>query len=68
MTTKPAQPGERFMRQHYGASGFVDEKKVMDDLCLAAVKYCNMHELDYTLGTMHEMAKFALEVIRDERD
>jgi hypothetical protein len=56
-------PSERFMKQHYGASGFVDRKAVKtevgEDARVAVAKYCHERDLNYTLGTMLEMARFA---------
>ena len=56
-------PNERFMTQHYGASGFVDRNKPVDEVSedarVAAVKFCRKRDLNYTLGVMLEMARFA---------
>ena len=56
---------ERFMKQHYGASGFVPRVTTTHDplekYCLAAVKFCEENELNYTLGQMRQMAIFAQE-------
>ena len=50
---------ERFMRHYYGASGYTDTSVVPEAICLAVVEYCKEHNLDYTAGTMYQMAKFA---------
>ena len=44
------------------SDGFVPKSesiKTADDVRLAVVQYCDENNLNYTLGTMHEMAKFA---------
>jgi hypothetical protein len=43
----------------------VPEMTVSDEerIRLAAVVYCKEHGLDYTLGTMNEMAKFAIDCL-----
>ena len=38
---------------------FKDEEAIR----VAAVKYCHEHELNYTLGTMNEMANFAIDML-----
>ena len=56
-------PSERFMQQHYGASGFVRKAEKVEDVSgdarVAAVRFCQERDLNYTLGTMLEMARFA---------
>ena len=56
-------PSERFMKQYYGASGFVDKtanaEEVPEEIRVAVVRFCRERDLDYTLGTMLEMARFA---------
>ena len=58
-------PTERFMQQHYGASGFVAKCKKVDEVSedarVAVAKFCQERDLNYTLGTMLEMARFAEE-------
>lgn len=53
------------MRTWYGPNGFVSkaEYDLGEALRLAAVKYCDKHKLNYTLGTMLEMSKFAAECV-----
>lgn len=60
---KPHGPvSERTMRKFYGASGAAKGKdEVSEDARVAAVKFCRERDLNYTLGTMLEMARFAEE-------
>ena len=59
---KPHGPvSERVMRKFYGASGAANPKEVevSEDARVAVVKFCRERDLNYTLGTMLEMARFA---------
>lgn len=60
MSERPGPHGpvsERTMRQFYGASGY--KKRASDEMCLAVATFCREHNIDITLGNMHEMALFA---------